>query len=48
MIRFILQALAAALGFWVASKIVPGVHVTGTTALIEGVNSRANLSPLSL
>lgn len=36
MIRFILHALAAALGFWVASKVVPGVHVDTRIALIEG------------
>lgn len=36
MVRFILHALATALGFWIASKIVPGVHVTTTIALIEG------------
>ena len=34
MIRFILRALAAALGFWVASKIVPGVHVGGVGSLL--------------
>jgi len=36
MIRFILHALATAVGFWIASKILPGVHVDTTTALIEG------------
>jgi putative membrane protein len=36
MVRFILHALATAVGFWIASKIVPGVHVTTTIALIEG------------
>jgi len=36
MLRFILLALATALGFWIASKIVPGVHVDTTVALIEG------------
>lgn len=36
MLRFILQALASAVGFWIASKIVPGVHVDTTIALIEG------------
>ncbi|HXU99129.1 MAG TPA: phage holin family protein [Caulobacteraceae bacterium] len=36
MVRFILHALAAALGFWVASRVVPGVHVDGRLALIEG------------
>jgi len=34
MIRFILQALAAALGFWIASKVVPGVHVGGLASLL--------------
>lgn len=36
MLRFILHALATAVGFWIASKIVPGVHVDTTVALIEG------------
>ncbi len=36
MVRFILHALATAVGFWIASKIVPGVHVTTTIALVEG------------
>lgn len=36
MLRFLLQALATALGFWIASRIVPGTHVTTTVALIEG------------
>ncbi len=27
MIRFILRAVAAAIGFWLAAKFVPGVHV---------------------
>jgi putative membrane protein len=36
MLRFILQALATAAGFWIASRIVPGVHVDSTVALIEG------------
>jgi len=36
MLRFILVGLATALGFWIASKIVPGVHVDTTIALIEG------------
>jgi putative membrane protein len=34
MIRFILHALAAALGFWIASKVVPGVHVGGIASLL--------------
>jgi putative membrane protein len=33
MIRFILHALAAAVGFWLASKIVPGVVVGGLGGL---------------
>jgi putative membrane protein len=36
MIGFILRALAAALGFWVASKIIPGVHVGGIGSLLAG------------
>ena len=36
MLRFILQAVATAIGFWIASKIVPGVRVDTTIALIEG------------
>jgi putative membrane protein len=36
MIRFILHALATAAGFWIASRIVPGVRVDTTIALIEG------------
>ena len=36
MLRFILHALAAALGFWIAAKIVPGVRVDTTVALLEG------------
>ena len=34
MVRFILRALVSALGFWVASKIVAGVHVESVTALV--------------
>ena len=34
MTRFILQALAAALGFWLASRIVPGVVVGGLGSLL--------------
>ncbi|HSZ51524.1 MAG TPA: phage holin family protein [Caulobacteraceae bacterium] len=34
MVRFIVQALAAALGFWVASRIVPGVHARSVASLI--------------
>ena len=36
MLRFVLQAVATAIGFWIASKIVPGVHIDTTVALIEG------------
>ena len=32
--RFIVQALAAAVGFWVASRIVPGVHASGLGSLV--------------
>jgi putative membrane protein len=32
--RFILRALAAALGFWIASRLVHGVHVRGIAALL--------------
>jgi putative membrane protein len=35
MIRFILQALIAALGFWMASRVIDGVHVDDVTNLIE-------------
>jgi putative membrane protein len=34
MVRFIVQALAAAFGFWVASRIVPGVHARSVASLI--------------
>ncbi|HZZ35699.1 MAG TPA: phage holin family protein [Caulobacteraceae bacterium] len=34
MVRFILRALVSALGFWLAAKIVKGVHVEGWQALI--------------
>jgi putative membrane protein len=38
MVRFLLRALIAALGLWVASYIVPGVHVQGVkTLLIAGL-----------
>lgn len=38
MVRFILRALVAALGLWVASYLVPGVHVHGLkTLIIAGV-----------
>lgn len=32
--RFIVQALAAALGFWLSSRVVPGVRVGGWPSLI--------------
>ncbi len=32
--RFLFRALAAAFGFWAASRIVHGVHVDGLTSLI--------------
>ncbi|HEX4740524.1 MAG TPA: phage holin family protein [Caulobacteraceae bacterium] len=34
MARFIVQALAAAFGFWAASRIVPGVHARNVASLI--------------
>jgi putative membrane protein len=34
MVRFIIQALAAAFGFWVSSRFVPGVHAHGVGSLI--------------
>ena len=34
MVRFILRGLVAALGLWVASYLVPGVHVHGVKTLI--------------
>jgi putative membrane protein len=34
MVRFIVQALAAAFGFWVASRIVRGVHARSVASLI--------------
>jgi putative membrane protein len=38
MLRFILRALVAAAGFWVAAHLVPGVHVTGwKTVLAAGL-----------
>jgi putative membrane protein len=36
MLRFILHALATAVGFWIASKILSDVHIDSTIALIEG------------
>jgi putative membrane protein len=32
--RFVLRVLAAALGFWIASRLVHGVHVHGVTSLL--------------
>jgi len=34
MIRFILHAVAAAIGFWLASRIVSGVHVGSLESLL--------------
>jgi putative membrane protein len=34
MMRFIIQALAAALGFWLSSRLISGVHVRGVESLI--------------
>jgi putative membrane protein len=34
MMRFIIQAIAAALGFWLASRIVPGVHAGSVASLL--------------
>jgi putative membrane protein len=34
LVRFFVRAVFAALGLWVASKIVPGVHVRDTGSLI--------------
>jgi putative membrane protein len=34
MVRFILRGLVAALGLWVASHLVPGVHITGWKTLV--------------
>jgi putative membrane protein len=34
MVRFILRALVSALGFWLAAKVVPGVHVDGWETLV--------------
>jgi putative membrane protein len=33
-VRFVIQALAAAFGFWVAARFVPGVHAHGLGSLI--------------
>ena len=32
--RFVLRALAAAAGFWVASRLVHGVYIEGVTSLL--------------
>jgi putative membrane protein len=32
--RFIVQGLAAALGFWVSARLVPGVHAHGVGSLL--------------
>jgi putative membrane protein len=32
--RFLIYALAAAAGFWIASRLVHGVHVHGTVSLL--------------
>ena len=34
MMRFVVQALAAAFGFWLSARIVPGVRVDGWGSLI--------------
>jgi putative membrane protein len=34
MVRFLLHALVAAIGFWVAAHIVPGVHIADLKALL--------------
>jgi putative membrane protein len=34
MVRFILRALVAAAGLWIAAHLVPGVHVTGWKTLL--------------
>jgi putative membrane protein len=34
MIRFLLHAVAAAIGFWIAARIVPGVRVGGPGSLL--------------
>jgi putative membrane protein len=33
-VRFLLQALAAAVGFWLASKVVQGVHASSLQSLL--------------
>ena len=34
MIKFLIRALAAVLGFWIASKVLHGVRVTGIESLL--------------
>jgi putative membrane protein len=34
MVRFLIRALAAALGFWIASKVMHGVRVSNTESLL--------------
>jgi putative membrane protein len=34
MVRFLLRALIAALGLWLAAQVVPGVHVTSIGSLV--------------
>ena len=34
MIRFLIHAVAAAFGFWMASRIIDGVHVESVTGLL--------------
>ena len=34
MVKFILRAIVAALGLWLAAQVVPGVHVTSVGSLV--------------
>jgi len=34
MVNFLIRALAAALGFWIASKVLHGVHVSSVESLL--------------
>src|SRR4051794_4864910 len=34
MLKFLLRAVIAALGLWLAAKVVPGVHVTSIGSLV--------------
>jgi putative membrane protein len=36
MVRFILRVIISALGFWVASMLVPGVHIVGPHLVLGG------------